>query len=69
MSHVGNAVPLSEINGKMREILVPGILHDVSREQLLMRILLQKQNMFYIYKKKIINLHIFSISSMLAFAN
>lgn len=52
MSYVGNAVLLSEINGKMREILVPGILHDVSREELLMRILLQRQNIFYINEKK-----------------
>lgn len=42
VSHVGDAVLLPEINGEVGEELVPGILHDVSREQVLMRILLKK---------------------------
>lgn len=42
VSDVGNAVPLSVVDGKVREELVPGILHDVPREQLGAGIFLQR---------------------------
>lgn len=64
MSDVGNAIPLSKINGKMRKILVPGILHNVSREQLWMRIPLQtKKSTFFFFK------YVFNISFKQTFAN
>lgn len=42
VSDVGNAVPLSVVDGEVREELVPGILHDVPREQLGAGIFLQR---------------------------
>lgn len=52
VSYVGDAVPLSKINGKMREILIPGILYDVSRQQIVMRIFLQRKKYGIFLKKQ-----------------
>lgn len=42
MSDVWNSVPFSIVHSEMREVFVPGILHNVPREQLWVGIFLYK---------------------------
>lgn len=44
VSHIRNTVPLSVVNPEMWEVSVPGILHNVSREQLRVGVFLWKEH-------------------------